>query len=82
MTLKFAKKWNFDYDKRQGIIKVAGKDFGYVEAINLLKVAVNDIQGGGLRDSIDKYEARVTRAPHKSPPPKPGSQKKHIPAFT
>src|SRR5262249_28074818 len=65
MTLKFAKKWNWDYD-RDETMQFNGADFGYVQAREILKQAVAHFQGGGLKAAIDSDEARVVRGPHRT----------------
>jgi hypothetical protein len=66
MSVTFAYRWNWDYDKGADL-KVNGKAFGYADARALLKLAVNDpVKGVGLKGEVDNGLARVVRAPHKT----------------
>ncbi len=68
MSLKFAVKWNYDYEKNAPL-KMNGKDFGFTEARAVLRDALNLIGGAGLREFIDNHPARVINGPHKSADP-------------
>jgi hypothetical protein len=67
VALKFAFKWNWDYQK-DAIQLFDNKPFEYTAARNLLKAAVADaIKGCGLKLEIDTGVARVVKGPHKTP---------------
>ena len=66
VALTFAFKWNWDYEKNK-VQQFDNKDFSYAEARKLLKSAVADFKGQGLKGEIDGGTARVVKGPHKTP---------------
>lgn len=65
MPLKFAFKWNWDYDKN-AVQLFDGKAFDHAAARKLLKAAIADFRGSGLKTEIDTGQARVIKGPHKT----------------
>jgi hypothetical protein len=60
MTMKFAYRWNWDYDKKDWMA------FDTDDARQLVYFATKDNGGAGLVNEIDNGLARVISAPHRT----------------
>ena len=69
MTMKFAYRWNWDYDKKDWM------DFTADEACRLVYFACQNNGGAGLVKEINEGLARVISAPHRT---QGGDTRRHL----